>query len=127
MPRSAYIFQLTEDNYMFIDSYDKSAKFYYAEYDENMTPDDIINVNKKYFKDGSYNYNKFPKGNQYQPLLNKKKIHQKHNEIKNNTNKNINFKKEASYKRGELMAQIYQPDKNINYSPSFTPIKYNKN
>ena len=72
-------------------------------------------------------YNKFPKGNQYQPLLNKKKIHQKHNEIKNNTNKNINFKKEVSYKRGELMAQIYQPDKNINYSPSFTPIKYNKN
>ena len=50
--KSAYIFQLTEDNYMYIDSYDKSAKFYYALYDENMTPDDIINVNKKYFKDG---------------------------------------------------------------------------
>ena len=47
-----FIFQITEDNYMYIDSFDKRSRFYYAIYDENMTPDDIINMNEKYFREG---------------------------------------------------------------------------
>ena len=52
MSKSLYIFQLTKDNYLYFDSFDKSTKFYYAIYDENMIPDDIININKKYFHEG---------------------------------------------------------------------------
>ena len=51
-----YIFQLTEDNYMYIDSFDKSTRFYYTIYNEEMTPDDIININKKYFTEGLDQY-----------------------------------------------------------------------
>ena len=65
MKKSAYIYQLTEDNYMYIDSYDKSAKFYYALYDESMTPDDLINLNKKYFKEGLDQLMFLPKGGVY--------------------------------------------------------------
>ena len=50
----------------------------------------------------------------YQPLIKKNKI-RKNNNHKNN----VNFKKSNSFK-GEL---IYQPEKNIKNSPSFTPIK----
>ena len=50
----------------------------------------------------------------YQPLIKKNKIRKN-----NNHNNNINFKKSNSFK-GEL---IYQPEKNIKNSPSFTPIK----
>ena len=50
----------------------------------------------------------------YQPLIKKNKIRKN-----NNHNNDINFKKSNSFK-GEL---IYQPEKNIKNSPSFTPIK----
>ena len=50
----------------------------------------------------------------YQPLIKKNKIRKN-----NNNNNNINIKKSNSFK-GEL---IYQPEKNIKNSPSFTPIK----
>lgn len=45
------IFQLTEDNYIYVESYDKSAKFYYAVYDESFTINDMLNLNQKYFKE----------------------------------------------------------------------------
>ena len=47
-----FVFKLTEDNYMYIDSYDKNLKFYYAMYDDKMTMNDILNINEEYFKGG---------------------------------------------------------------------------
>ena len=49
---SVFIFELTKDNYLYIDSFDKNIKFYYAKYDDNLTIDDIINLNQEYFKEG---------------------------------------------------------------------------
>lgn len=45
------IFQLKEDNYIYVESYDKSSKFYYAIYDESFTINDMLNLNQKYFKE----------------------------------------------------------------------------
>ena len=46
------IFELKEDNYMLVESYDKSVKLYYAIYDEDFTVNDLLNLNDKYFKEG---------------------------------------------------------------------------
>ena len=45
------IFEIKEENYMLVESYDKSVKFYYAIYDENFIVDDLLNFNEKYFKE----------------------------------------------------------------------------
>ena len=45
------IYQLEEDNYMLVESYDKSVKFYYAIYDKDFTVNDLLNMNEKYFKE----------------------------------------------------------------------------
>ena len=47
-----YMFQITKENYLYVDSFDKSTRFYYAIYQDGMTIDDIININKDYFSDG---------------------------------------------------------------------------
>ena len=47
------IFELTEDNYLFIDSYDKNSKFYFAEYNENMSINELKNCDEKYFTEAS--------------------------------------------------------------------------
>ena len=60
-----FIFQLTDDNNVYIDSFDKSSRFYYARYDDNMTPDDIINRNDKYFKEGLDQFLYLPKDGIY--------------------------------------------------------------
>ena len=65
-----YIFQLTEDNYMYIDSFDKSTRFYYAIYNEIMSPDDIININKEYFNEGLDQYLYLPAGKIYIGVFN---------------------------------------------------------
>ena len=48
-----FVIELTEANYMYVDSFDKSSRFYYAEYDDNMTIYDIKNVSKYYFVEGT--------------------------------------------------------------------------
>ena len=48
-----YIYQLTKDNYFYFDSYDKTSRFFYGEYKNDMSIDDIKNINTKYFKEGS--------------------------------------------------------------------------
>ena len=60
-----FVFQITEPNDMYIDSFDRSSKFYYAAYDDNMTPDDIINRNDKYFKEGLGQFLHLPKDQIY--------------------------------------------------------------
>ena len=60
-----FIFQINEPNYMYIDSFDKSSRFYYAKYDDNMTPDDIINMNEQYFKEGLDQFLYLPKDGIY--------------------------------------------------------------
>lgn len=48
-----YIYQLTKDNYFYSDSFDKSSRFFYAEYRKDMNINDIKNINTDYFKEGS--------------------------------------------------------------------------
>ena len=46
-----FIIELTEDNYIYIDSFVESSSFncFLAVYDDEMTINDIININQKYF------------------------------------------------------------------------------
>ena len=60
-----FVFQLKEDNYMYVDSFDKSSLFYFAEYNDDITPDDIINLNKNKFKEGLDQFMYLPKGGIY--------------------------------------------------------------
>ena len=48
---SIFIFEITEDNYLYIDSFDKNIKFYYTKYNDDLTIDDMINLNEEYFKE----------------------------------------------------------------------------
>ena len=43
---NVYIFELTEDNLMYVNSYDKSGQFFFAKYDDSMTVDDMIQARK---------------------------------------------------------------------------------
>ena len=47
-----HIFQPLNDNYFYQESYDKTSSFYYAEYNDDITVDDIININNNFFKEG---------------------------------------------------------------------------
>ena len=60
-----YIFQLTDDNTMYIDSYEQDFHFFYALYDEKMTLNDIIKVNETYFQRGAGQIMTLPKNNIY--------------------------------------------------------------
>ena len=44
---------MKEDNYFYFDSYDKTSKFFYAEYKSEISINDIKSLNYKYFKEGS--------------------------------------------------------------------------
>jgi len=74
-------------------------------------------------KNNNYNNNKQNPEPHYQPLSQKQKIQKRQSNQNNpikNTNKNIPPKKSTSSSR------IYQPENNMNHSPSFTPIKNTK-
>ena len=60
-----YIFQLTEDNYLFTDSFDPAFNLYYAKYEDKMTVNDILTLNKNYFKNGNSKITLLEKGNIY--------------------------------------------------------------
>ena len=44
------VYQFTEDNYLYFESYEQFFPVYYAQYEEGMTIMDISNINMKYFK-----------------------------------------------------------------------------
>ena len=63
---------------------------------------------------------------QYHPLAKKKKIQKKQNNQNNpsSNNNDKNHNKNIITKKSTSLSRIYQPDKNMNHSPSFTPIKH---
>ena len=46
-----HIIQPLNNNYFYVDSYDKTSSFYFAEYQDSMNINDIININTTYFKE----------------------------------------------------------------------------
>ena len=92
---------------------------------------DNNNYNKNYFTYNNYLYNpstnksnnnnkKYPES--YQPLVKKQKI-QKNKKIQKKNIPNPNPNLNIPPKKSTSSSRIYQPENNMNHSPSFTPIK----
>ena len=65
MGRFVYVFQFNQNEFGYMNTFDKGSKLFYAEYNDDMSLYDVVNINRDLFKDGKGKFIQFEIGKVY--------------------------------------------------------------